>query len=302
MRFSLRGGLAALGAVGAAAAVAAVLLASGSHASSPRSSAQAARPASLHLSAAFLARARAAAIAGLRNMHPNIPAGRSVHVAGTNLTKADSFNWSGYADTSSTAQFFSSVSGSWTVPAVTCSSEDRLLSTWVGLDGFGTGTVEQDGTTEQCFEHVALYYTWYEMYPAGSVTVATGVQAGDAISASVVRSGTGYTLKVTDSTTSGNNVNQTATCALTTCLDESAEWIAERPSYSTGITPLTQFKTPYSATASAVTGGGTSGNPHTIGSEQEISMIDSTQSYFLATPTSLTNSNTAFTVHWHNSF
>ena len=31
-------------------------------------------------------------------------------------------------------------------------------------------------------------------------------------------------------------------------------------------------------------------------------MLDSTQTYLLATPTSLTNSNTAFTVHWHNSF
>ena len=300
MRFSVRGGLAGLCAVGA---VAAVLLATGSGGSSARSSAHAATVASRPLSASFLARARAAAIAGLRHMHPNIPVpGRTSHVAGTNVTQADSFNWSGYADTSTTAQFFTSVSGSWTVPAVTCTSEDRLLSTWVGLDGANDGTVEQDGTTAQCFQHVALYYTWYEMYPAGSITVGTGVQAGDAIGASVVRSGTGYTLQVTDSTTSGNNINQSASCALTTCLDESAEWIAERPSYSTGITPLNQFKTPYSATASAVTGGGNSGNPHTIGSELEMSMLDSTQTYLLATPTSLTNSNTAFTVHWHNSF
>ncbi len=302
MRFSVRSGLAGLCAIGPVAAVAAVLLASGSNGTSAKSSLHAARPASRHLSAAFLARARAAAIAGIRNMHPNIPVpGRTAHTVG-NVTQADSFNWSGYADTSTTAQFFTSVSGSWTVPAVTCSSEDRLLSTWVGLDGANDATVEQDGTTEQCFQHVALYYTWYEMYPAGSVSVGTGVQAGDAITASVVRSGTGYTLNVTDSTTNGNNINQTASCALTTCLDESAEWIAERPSYSTGITPLNQFKTPYSATASAVTGGGKSGNPHTIGSELEMSMLDSTQTYLLATPTSLTNSNTAFTVHWHNSF
>ena len=299
MRFSVRSGLAGLCAVGA---VAAVLFASGSSGTSARSSVHAATAASRPLSASFLARARAAAIAGLRHMHPNIPVpGRTAHVSG-NVTQTDSFNWSGYADTSTTAQFFTSVSGSWTVPAVTCSSEDRLLSTWVGLDGANDGTVEQDGTTAQCFEHVALYYTWYEMYPAGSVSVGTGVQAGDAISASVVRSGTSYTLQVTDSTTSGNNINQSATCALTTCTDQSAEWIAERPSYSTGITPLNQFKTPYSATASAVTGGGKSGNPHTIGSEEELSMLDSTQTYLLATPTGLTNSNTAFTVHWHNSF
>lgn len=298
MRFSVRSGLVGLCAV---AAVAAVLVASDSHGSSARSSTHTAT-ASRHLSASFLARARAAAIAGIRNMHPNIPVpGRTAHVAGTNLTKAGSFNWSGYSDTSTTQGFFSSVSGNWTVPAVTCSSEDRIMSDWVGLDGFGTGTVEQDGTVSQCFDHVALYYSWYEMYPAGTVEVGSGVQANDAISASVVRSGTSYTLKVTDSTTSGNNVSTTQSCAATTCLDESAEWIAERPSYSIGIVPLAQFKTPASFTASAVTGGGTSGNPHSFSTEDEISMIDATQSYDLATPTSLVG-NTAFTVHWHNSY
>jgi hypothetical protein len=297
MRFSVRSGLAGLCAV---AAVAAVLIASDSHGSSARSSVHAAT-ASRPLSASFLARARAAAINGLRHMHPNIPVpGRTARVAG-NLTKADSFNWSGYFDTSSTPQFFSSVSGSWTVPAVTCSSEDRLVSTWVGIDGANNGTVEQDGTTAQCFEKVAIYYTWYEMFPGGTVIGGQTVKAGDAISASVVRSGTSYALKVTDSTTSGNNINTTQSCALTTCTDESAEWIAERPSYSIGTTPLAQFKTPFSLTSAAVTGGGTSGNPHTFSSETELSMIDATQTYVLATPTSLVT-NTAFTVHWHNSY
>jgi Peptidase A4 family len=295
MRFKVGSGLAGACAIGA---VAAVLIASGAHGSSTHAARVANRP----LSASFYARARAALIANLRHLHPNIPApGRTPHVVG-NVTQADSFNWSGYADTSTTPQFFSAVSGSWTVPAVTCSSEDRIVSTWVGLDGANDDTVEQDGTSSQCFEHVALYYSWYEMYPAGSVEVGAGVQANDAISASVVRSGTSYTLKLTDSTTSGNNIDQTASCSASTCLDESAEWINERPAYSTGIVPLAQFKTPWSATASAVTGGGKSGNPHTVGTEEELSMIDSTETYFLATPTGLTDSDTAFTVHWHNSY
>jgi Peptidase A4 family len=299
MRFSARSGLAA---VCAAGAVAAVLVASASHGSAARSSTHAARTASRPLSARFLARARTAVIADLRHMHPNIPVpGRTARVSG-NLTKADSFNWGGYADTSTTAQFFSAVSGNWTVPAVSCSGEDRIVSVWVGLDGDGNSTVEQDGTTSQCYEGVALYYTWYEMYPAGSVEVGSGVKANDAISASVVRTGTSYALKVTDSTTSGGGGSTTQTCPATTCLDESAEWITERPAYSIGIVPLALYKTPVSATASSVTGGGKTGNPATFTTDTQLTMIDATQAYKLAITSGLTASNTAFTVSWHQSY
>jgi hypothetical protein len=301
MRSSVRAGLGVPCALGL---VAALVIAGASTGSSSSSSGSArARPAaSRPHSASFYARARRAAEAALRHaLHPNIPARRRAATVVGNLTKANSFNWSGYADSSTTAGFFTAVSGNWTVPAVTCSSEDRVMSNWVGLDGLTNGTVEQAGTVSQCFQKVPVYYTWYEMFPAGTVLGGSTVKAGDSISGSVTRSGTSYTLKVTDSTTAGNNVNTVQSCAAATCLDESAEWITERPSFSIGTTPLSQFKTPFSATASAVTGGGTVGNPHTFSTETELSMIDATQTYLLATPTSLVG-NTAFTVHWHNSY
>ena len=118
---------------------------------------------------------------------------------------------------------------------MTCTAEDRITSDWVGLDGFSSSTVEQDGTVSQCFEDQAVYYTWYEMYPAGTIAVGTTVAPGDKISASVSRSGSAYTLALTDSTHSANSFSKHATCATTTCLDTSAEWIAERPAYSIGI-------------------------------------------------------------------
>lgn len=67
------------------------------------------------------------------------------------------------------------------MPALTCTAEDRVTSEWVGLDGATDTTVEQDGTASQCFEGTALYYSWYEMYPAGTVEVGMSVAAGDTI-------------------------------------------------------------------------------------------------------------------------
>jgi Peptidase A4 family len=257
-----------------------------------------------HLTAKFLSEARAALIKDLRT--PDTA--QYVHGlprAGTRADSTDlgSFNWAGYADVSSTAQKFTKVSGAWTVPALTCTSEDRVTSEWVGLDGATTSTVEQDGTSSQCFEGVAIYYSWYELYPAGTVEVGTTVAAGDSISASVTRSSTSYTLKLTDSTHPANSFSHTATCALTTCLDESAEWITERPAYSsTGIVPEAQFKTAVKFTAASVTAGGkTTTISGYSGTNDDITCIDSTDTYDIVATSGLTGGN-SFTNTWKNSY
>src|SRR5215472_14797946 len=94
-------------------------------------------------SARFLAEARIALVRYLRHNHPQamlVHTGRAHSVK--NATAAASYNWSGYADTSSTHQAFTKVSGNWTTPSVMCSAEDQITSNWVGLDGFSTSTVE----------------------------------------------------------------------------------------------------------------------------------------------------------------
>jgi hypothetical protein len=242
-----------------------------------------------HLTAAFLAQARAALAADLRT--PGValfPQGRPSPHASSAVTTVSSFNWAGYADSSTTTGEFTKVSGAWTVPAVTCTKEDRITSDWVGLDGLNSATVEQDGTVSQCFEGSAVYYSWYEMYPAGTIAVGTTVAAGDKISASVARSGANYTLALTDSTHTANSFSQAASCAVTTCLDTSAEWIAERPAYSIGIVPEAQFSKAVFTAGSTVAGGTT----HTI---------DATQTYLLVTTGGLTGGN-SFTSIWHNSY
>ena len=138
---------------------------------------------------------------------------------------------------------------------MTCSAEDQITSNWVGLDGFNSCTVEQLGTISWCFQGTPTYFTWYEMFPAGTVEVGTTLKPGDKITASVTRTGTSYALKLTDSTTSGNNISVTKTCALATCVDTSAEWISERPSFSIGIVPQAHYNA-FKLTSGSVTANG----------------------------------------------
>jgi Peptidase A4 family len=212
-----------------------------------------------------------------------------------------SYNWSGYADSASAAGTFTAVSGSWVQPATFCTPEQRLTAFWVGLDGYSNSTVEQLGTLAYCFEGQAYYYTWWEMFPGNSVTVGSAVRPGDLISASVTRSGASYTLSLTDRNNPANSFSTVQTCALTTCLDQSAEWIAERPAFPIGITPLSIFTpwTPFngSQTANGVKGTIASG-PNATG----ILMLDATATYQLDSVSRLPARGTSFSARWLNSY
>jgi hypothetical protein len=259
----------------------------------------------VHLTARFLSAARAALVKDLRT--PDIaqyPDGAPRAGTRTDSTAVGSFNWAGYVDTATKSGTFTKVSGSWKVPRVTsCTPEDRITGDWVGLDGASSAnpTVEQAGTLSWCFEDKAVYASWYEMSPNGLMEVGKTVAPGDSISASVTRSGTSYTLKLTDATHTANSFTETATCALATCLDESAEWIAERPAFSTGLGPEAPF-TPVKFThASETADGKTSTISGYSGTNDNYTCIDSTDSYDLVTTSSLTGGN-SFTNTWEDSF
>lgn len=256
-----------------------------------------------HLTARFLSEARAALVRDLRTPDTAIfPHGSPTPAGAAASTRTSDVNWAGYADVSTTDGTFTNVSGSWTVPKLTCTKEDRITSDWVGLDGFSSSTVEQDGTASQCFEGTPVYYSWYEMYPAGTVEVGTSVAPGDTISASVVRSGSSYTLKLTDSTHTANSFSQTASCPTSTCLDTSAEWIAERPAFaSTGIVPEAQFSPVKFSGASETAGGRTSTISGYSGTNYDITCVDSTDTYDIVATSGLTGGN-AFTSTWKNSY
>ncbi|MGH3167758.1 MAG: G1 family glutamic endopeptidase [Trebonia sp.] len=219
-------------------------------------------------------------------------AGHALKVNGQ--TQVQSNNWSGYADTGSS---FSKVSASWTEPAGSCGLGESLAAFWVGIDGYNSSSVEQDGTMIECYLGTEYMYTWWEMYPTNSVqTVGSTVAAGDKITASVVRTGTSYALKVTDSTHPADSFSTTQSCS--SCTNASAEWIAEAPSGTFGVYPLTDFGT-WNATGASVTKGSTAG---TISSfpDDEITMADDlglTQ----AQPGALSGGGSAFSVTWKSS-
>jgi hypothetical protein len=106
--------------------------------------------------------------------------------------------WGGYADTGAR---FTSISGSWTVPALNCSATpNSSVSPWIGIDGWSSDTVEQIGFDQDCENGVAGYYPWVEMYPADSIYFSETIKAGDQITASVSVSGTSWTLTEKDTT------------------------------------------------------------------------------------------------------
>jgi hypothetical protein len=277
-------------------AAGALALTSGSTATIVAAPGRAVHATSAGPSAKFLADARAALVQFLHHNHPQALFVHPASVRGqlAAVTKEESFNWSGYAYTSTTDQAFTRVSAKWTTPKVKCTAEDTITSEWVGIDGATNGTVEQDGTIGWCYRDKPTYFTWYEMFPAGTVEVGKSLKPGDKITATVSRSGTSYKLSVTDATHKSNSFSKTKSCALATCLDQSVEWIAERPEFSTtGIAPLADFSS-WKATSLAESNG------KVTVSKLDISMLDSTEKYLLSTPSSISHSS--FTTKWHNSY
>jgi len=157
-----------------------------------------------------------------------------------------STNWSGYAAVSNTSSpasgFVNSVKGSWVIPTLTLnSSENTYSATWVGIDGFSDETVEQIGTEQDCVNGIQENYAWVEFYPRPS-RIITGltVSDGDAFTASVsYEGGSLFSLSITDLTTT-QSYSRTYNAA---AQRQSAEWVVEAPSLSTGVSPLANFGT-----------------------------------------------------------
>ena len=158
------------------------------------------------------------------------------HGGGVKHATTTSDNWSGYAATGST---YTSVSTTFTQPAVNCSKGDGYSSFWVGLDGYSSDSVEQTGTEADCSGGQAEYSAWYEMYPAYPVTYNNVVEPGDVITETVSYASNTYTLTLTDSTEGWSKKTTKKESGLSR---SSAEVIAEAP-YSGGVLPLDDFGT-----------------------------------------------------------
>ena len=146
-------------------------------------------------------------------------------VTGKHGFNINGYNWSGAAATGSG---FSSVTSTWTEPSVTCHSYNDLMAPWVGIDGYGSSTVEQTGVATDCSYGYPVYQAWYEMYPANPVYYSNAVYAGDHFTGTVTRSGSTYTLTISDTT---RGWSHTTTKSLSAS-NASAEVIIESPTAS----------------------------------------------------------------------
>jgi hypothetical protein len=167
-----------------------------------------------------------------------------------------SINWGGYAvcvPSASCSQLqaapgrVTEVQGSWIVPAIVgsgrstgspCPDSEKTWydsSTWIGIDGFVSQTVEQTGTASDCYYGQAYYYAWYEFYPAASYT-AFNVSAGDVMTAKVTYSAGMFTTTITDLTSHKSYTSPPI--AVAGADRDSAEWISES-AYFDGFLALT---------------------------------------------------------------
>jgi hypothetical protein len=154
-----------------------------------------------------------------------------------------SVGWAGYIVSSSfnLRRDITSVSGSWTVPAVNASAGDGYSSAWVGIGGQQDKTLIQVGTEQNVINGQAYYDAWYEMLPAYSTKIdGITITPGDQISASItlVNSGANqWNIQITDATT-GQFFSQDF---VYNASRSSGEWILERSTVNGRISNLADF-------------------------------------------------------------
>jgi hypothetical protein len=225
------------------------------------------------------------------------------------LGSETSTNWAGY---DATGGPFTSVTATWTEPAVPPSDTDAYADFWVGLDGdqspdqAQSQTVEQIGTEGYSQGDAVGYDVWYEMYPQLPVTVPLAISPGDAFTATVTTDGeSDFTLAIDNDTT---GASYTTTKTLADAQLSSAEVIAEAP-YDDGVLPLADFGL-VNFTACAFDGepvGDFAWNQIDMASDADVAEADTSAlgsngasfsvSTYLTPPTTTVHGNDA---SWHN--
>ena len=233
------------------------------------------------------------------------------HLPHLSTLKAEvvSGNWAGYAAVADTGDQISFVGANFNIPSVNCANSPRgtggdpLVAHWIGLDGYNTTTVEQTGVLADCASNnTATYYAFYEMYPLAGV-VFSGVNPGDAITATVTfNSGTNtYHMRLND-LTNGGFVSSTQSCPKgSTCSNGSAEVITEDPNgaVAAGVNLADFGMANFTATRlTSLTGLSGSLNPSAQWTSSQILMEDPSTTV-MATPSGLYGGR-SFNITWNS--
>ncbi len=152
--------------------------------------------------------------------------------------------WSGYmvnVSGENTSALVTSVSGSWTVPAVNPTENNTFSSVWIGIGGYGEKTLIQAGTEQEFIDGQARYLAWYELLPESLTPIRNmRVQPGDTITASInlVNDNVDTWLIEVNDITRDQHFEITATYPSSQL---SAEWIVERPNVNNVTSTLANF-------------------------------------------------------------
>jgi hypothetical protein len=178
---------------------------------------------------------------------------------GTQLTDSSgtSSNWSGVVEFSGAKSYnksstFYYIVADYVVPVATqafgaCTGGWDYSSSWVGIDGDGSGDVLQAGSESDAYcsgsTTSAYYSAWYEWYPYGEVRISNlPVTAGDDMFVEVWHTSAtqGYAYLVNLTTNQSVEIGFTAPSG-TSLVGNSAEWVVERPSVGGNLATLTNY-------------------------------------------------------------
>jgi Peptidase A4 family len=237
--------------------------------------------------------------------HPMIPAplpaGPAAAAVGTigNVTAVGSRNWAGYA-VSRKGVKFRKVSATIFVPFLNCAVTPRrtFSSAWVGLDGFSSGTVEQDGISADCAGGKAHYAAWWEIFPRPEIATSMVIHAGDSITETVTfnpRNGK-FLMSVRDNT-NHRHFAVARKCAAKRCSRSSAEFISEAPGVNGGQSSLADYGAESFASISIVAGQ-RGGILSSHWKAFKIAQVNTANHHVLALPTTLHAG--MFDNYWHS--
>ena len=209
--------------------------------------------------------------------------------ASDGATPATSSNWAGYAAKNGS---FTSVGGTWTVPAVGKTDTASAETAWVGIGGVNSNDLIQSGTqavTDASGD--VTYEAWYELLPRYPHILPVTVSANDSVSVSIARQANGQWLISFRDNTSGSSYQATVSYASSL---SSAEWIVEQPSVRRGFIALDNFGSIVFSNATATM----NGNVVDLADSgaQKITMVNYSKQA-LATPSGFDANGESFTVN-----
>jgi hypothetical protein len=199
-------------------------------------------------------------------------------------TNTTSSNWSGSVDLDGASTYNSNTSAyyivaEYVVPVArqaygACTNGWDYSSSWIGMDGWGSGDVLQAGTESDAFCWVfgtsTNYYAWYEWYPNGSVGISNfPINPGDDVFVEVWNTSAtqGYAYMV------NYNTDQTVEIGFTApsnahFIGNSFEWVVERPTVNGTLATLTNYISDYFSSCYGYTHGGAEYTPSTASALQ----------------------------------